>query len=109
MTLSFKTLSRSLVALVIAVLAMMLPPPRADAGSYIVAQCSPGVYSGVDDAGFSASSTHYGAHVDCASSGPGLQVSHGLNSGETGTVQGAFGAWIWQAPAGTYITGGSTF
>ena len=24
-------------------------------------------------------------------------------------MQGAYGAWVWTAPAGTYITGGSTF
>jgi hypothetical protein len=38
-----------------------------------------------------------------------MEVVHHLAAGETGTVQGAFGAWVWQAPAGTYITGGSTF
>lgn len=84
-------------------------PPTASAGSYVVAQCSPGLNTATADAGFAASTTHYLPHVDCAPSGPGLQVRHSLNPGETGTVQGAFGAWVFQAPAGTYITGGSTF
>src|SRR4051794_29442093 len=81
----------------------------ANAGSYIVAQCSPGVYPGADDVGFAASTTHYEPHADCSPSAPGLQITHHLSSGETGTVQGGYGAWVWQAPAGTYITGGSTF
>ncbi len=81
----------------------------AQAGSYIVAQCSPGVYTGADDAGFTASTAHYVPHVDCSPSAPGLQIVHSLSNGETGTVQGGYGAWVWTAPAGTYITGGSTF
>ena len=81
----------------------------ATAGSYIVAQCSPGVYTGADDAGFTASTTHYTPRADCSPSSPGLQIAHSLVDGETGTVQGGFGAWVWTAPAGTYITGGSTF
>jgi hypothetical protein len=89
--------------------ALFFFPSTAEAGSYIVAQCSPGVYTGADDAGFAASSTHYLPHMDCSPSAPGLQITHGLNNGETGTVQGGFGAWVWTAPAGTYITGGSTF
>jgi hypothetical protein len=89
--------------------ALFLLPSSAQAGSYIVAQCSPGVYTGADDAGFTASTTHYTPRVDCSPSSPGLQIAHTLFSGETGTVQGGFGAWVWTAPAGTYITGGSTF
>lgn len=81
----------------------------ANAGSYIVAQCSPGIYPGAPDASFSASTSHYFPRVDCSSSAAGLQVLHRLASGETGTTQGAYGGWVWQAPAGTYITGGSTF
>ncbi len=41
--------------------ALFLLPSSAQAGSYIVAQCSPGVYTGADDAGFTASTTHYTA------------------------------------------------
>ena len=88
---------------------LCLLPPSAQAGSYIIAQCSPGVYTGADDAGFTASTTHYTLRADCSPSAPGLQITHTLAGGETGTVQGSFGAWVWTAPAGTYITGGSTF
>lgn len=83
--------------------------PSVRAGSYVVAQCSPGVYTGADDAGFSATTTHYIPRADCSPSAAGMQIAHQLANGETGTVQGAYGAWVWQAPAGTYITGGSTF
>lgn len=83
--------------------------PAARAGNYVVAQCSPGVEAGAPDAGFAASTFHYKPQADCAPGAAGLQIRHGLNPGETGTVRGAFGAWVWQAPAGTYITGGSTF
>jgi hypothetical protein len=100
-------LSRWLAAALFA--ALFLLPSTAQAGSYIVAQCSPGVYTGTDDAGFTASTTHYTPRVDCSPSAPGLQIAHTLNNGETGTVQGGFGEWVWTAPAGTYITGGSTF
>lgn len=89
--------------------AALVAASPATAGSYIVAQCSPGVYTGADDAGFTASTTHYTPRADCSPSAPGLQITHTLAGGETGTVQGAFGAWVWTAPAGTYITGGSTF
>jgi hypothetical protein len=95
----------TLLALAVALVAAS----PAMAGSYIVAQCSPGVYTGADDAGFTASTTHYTPRVDCSPSSPGLQIAHALLEGETGTVQGGFGAWVWTAPAGTYITGGSTF
>jgi hypothetical protein len=92
-----------------AVVAALIIAPSADAGSYIVAQCSPGVYTGAPDAGFTATTSHYVPYADCSPSGPGLQISHRLSTGETGTVQGGYGAWVWQAPPGTYITGGSTY
>jgi hypothetical protein len=97
------------LAAIAALLALTVVTASAQAGSYIVAQCSPGVYPGADDAGFSASTTHYTAHVDCSPSSAGLQVNHRLFTGETGTIQGAYGAWVWTAPPGTYITGGSTY
>jgi hypothetical protein len=95
-------------AAAMAVLFLALSPP-ARAGSYVVAQCSPGIYAGIDDAGFSATTTHYVPRVDCSPSAAGMQIAHQLANGETGTVQGAYGAWVWQAPPGTYITGGSTY
>lgn len=79
------------------------------AGNYVVAQCSPGLYPGAPDAGYTSSSSHYVPREDCSQGAPGLQVTHVLQSGETGTVQGAYGAWVLQAPAGTFITGGSVF
>lgn len=99
---------RWLTGLVV-VAALLLAPAAAQAGSYVVAECSPGVYPGAPDAGFSVTTTHYVPFADCSPSAAGLQIAHGLAPGETGTVQGAYGAWIWQAPAGTFITGGSTF
>jgi hypothetical protein len=81
----------------------------ARAGNYVVAQCSPGIYEAAPDAGYTSSTSHYIPHADCSASAPGMQVTHFLTAGETGTVQGAFGGWVWQAPAGTYITGGSTY
>jgi hypothetical protein len=81
----------------------------ASAGTYVVAQCSPGVNSAATDAGFTASTTHFPPFADCSPSGSGLAVNYTLSTGETGTQQGAFGAWVIQAPVGTYITGGSTF
>lgn len=98
-----------LLASAAVLLILVLFPVAAHAGSYIVAQCSPGVYTGADDAGFSATTTHYASRVDCSQSAPGLQVEHRLFTGETGTVQGSYGAWVWTAPSGTYITGGSTY
>jgi hypothetical protein len=93
----------------LALAAALVASSPAMAGSYIVAQCSPGVYTGADDAGFSATTTHYKPYIDCSPSAPGLQIEHRLATGETGTVQGAYGAWVWTAPPGTYITGGSTY
>jgi hypothetical protein len=84
-------------------------PPTANAGNYVVAECSPGLNPGAPDAGYSSSTNHYVPRVDCSQGAPGLQVTHQLGPGETGTVQGAYGVWIFTAPAGTYIVGGSVF
>lgn len=78
----------------LALAAVLIAASPATAGSYIVAQCSPGVYTGADDAGFTASTTHYVSHADCSPSAPGLQIAHTLNNNETGTVQGGYGAWV---------------
>lgn len=101
--------SSGLLAVAAAALVVLgLATPPAEAGRYTVAQCSPGLNPDAPDASFIASTTHYRPFVDCSPSAPGLQVRHGLSTGETGTVQGSYGAWVWQAPAGTLITGGST-
>src|SRR6187549_196347 len=81
----------------------------ATAGNYVVAQCSPGLNPGAPDVGYTYSTNHYKPRVDCSQGAPGLSLVHQLGPGETGTVQGAFGAWVFQAPAGTYIVGGSVF
>lgn len=101
---------RGLISLLVAVVVVLFSGGGiATAGNYVVAECSPGLNPAAPDAAYQASSSHYAPHVDCASGSPGLWVSHGLNGGETGTVQGAFGAWVFTAPAGTYIVGGSVF
>jgi hypothetical protein len=100
---------RVVLALTMLVVLSGIGVPAASAGTYIVAQCSPGLYPGAPDASFSATTTHYQQHANCAPEAPGLQIVHGLSPGETGTVQGAYGAWVWQAPAGTFITSGSVF
>ncbi|HEX6689404.1 MAG TPA: hypothetical protein VF085_12190 [Solirubrobacterales bacterium] len=97
------------VLLVAAALLLLPSPLAAQAGNYVVAQCSPNLYPDAPDASFSATSSHYVSHADCSPSASGLQIDHSLSAGETGTVQGSYGAWVWQAPGGTFITGGSTF
>jgi hypothetical protein len=92
-----------------ALVAVMTWAPSARAGDYVVAQCSPDLSPGAPDAGFVASSSHYVARANCSNEEPGLQVDHSLNTGETGSVQGAHGSWIWTAPPGTYIVGGSVY
>ena len=92
-----------------ALLACAALAASAHAGSYIVAQCSPGLYSGAPDARFGATTTHYASHEDCGAEAPGLEITHRLGPGETGTLHGAYGAWVWQAPPGTYITGGTVY
>lgn len=109
MTTESVTPGRVLSAFITVALAVVFMPTSANAGNYIVAQCSPGVYTGAPDVGFATTTQHYVPQVDCAPGAAGLQIRHTLNAGETGTVQGAYAAWVWQAPAGTYITGGSTF
>jgi len=100
--------SRVFGVLVIASLLLLAPlASSASAGNYVVAECSPGLNPAVPDAGYTYSTSHYQPRTDCSQGAPGLQVVHTLGIGETGTVQGAFGAWVFQAPAGTYIVGGS--
>src|SRR5215204_4859531 len=79
------------------------------AGNYVVAQCSPGLNPAAPDVGYTYSTNHYVPHQDCTQGAAGLSIVHGLPGSATGTTQGAFGAWVFQAPAGTYIVGGSVF
>ena len=89
--------------LVLAVLAS-----GAQAGSYIVAQCAPGLFAEAE-ASYGTSSTHFTETRNCSEDEPGMQVGYRLAAGETGTEQGGYGAWVWEAPPGTYITGGSAY
>ncbi len=100
---------RAFVVLAIVALLLVLNVSPASAGNYVVAECSPGLNPGAPDVGYTYSTNHYQPRTDCSQGAPGLSVVHGLGPGETGTVQGAFGAWIFTAPPGTYIVGGSVF
>lgn len=93
---------------VVAVLLAGAYAGKARAGTYIVAQCSPGVNTKAADAAFDRSSYHYVPRAQCNEGRSGLQIAHALNGG-TGTLGGAYGRWYWRAPAGTYITGGGVF
>ena len=102
--------SRALISLLIAAaLALSVTAPPATAGNYVVAQCSPGLNPGAPDAGYTYSTNHYQPRADCSQGATGLSVVHALGPGETGTTQGAFGAWVFTAPPGTFIVGGSVF
>ena len=101
--------ARAFIGLGVAMVILLLAAATAHAGDYVVAQCSPGVNSDAPDATFSTTTSHYVSRSDCSPSANGLQINHQLSPGETGTVQGAYGAWVWQAPGGTFITGGSTY
>ena len=80
----------------------------ARAGTYVAAQCSPGLHNPAPDAQFGRNSNHYFSQIQCIQGQPGLQVDHTLNGG-TGTSAGAYGRWFWRAPPGTYISGGSVY
>jgi hypothetical protein len=97
------------LALVLAAALLSAAAPRASAGSYIVAQCAPGLFQDAPEAGYATTSEHFTAVKDCGPEQPGVQVGHVLVGGATGTEQGRYGRWVWQAPAGTYITGGSVY
>lgn len=92
--------------LAVAALAVLAGPARA--GSYIVVQCAPGLFPD-GEPGYATTSNHFTAIRDCSQNAPGFQIRHQLPGGATGTERGRFGAWVWQAPAGTFITGGSAY
>jgi hypothetical protein len=97
-----------LLAAITAVLLVTISTPAANAGSYTVAQCAPNLFPD-GEPGYSTSSNHFTAARDCSQNAFGFQVGHGLPGGATGTERGRFGAWVWQAPGGTFITGGSVY
>ncbi|HSI80308.1 MAG TPA: hypothetical protein VK919_06610 [Solirubrobacterales bacterium] len=69
----------------------------ADAGSYVVRQCTPSVPGA--QANWERTSEHYRGEVRCASGG-GLQIRHQAPK----TAHGRQGAWAWNAPPGTVFT-----
>lgn len=97
------------VTLAVAVATALALAATAQAGSYIVAQCSAGFYAEAPDAGYATTSSHFTATSDCSQNANGMQVGYHLGGGDTGTEAGRYGMWVWQAPAGTYITGGSAY
>ena len=81
-----------------ALLAVLLLPRDAAAGSYVVTQCSqhapaPG------QASWERSSAHYAERTRCGG-GEGLQIHHDAER----TALNRYGAWVWRAPAGTVFT-----
>ena len=90
----------------VALVTLILIGTPAKAGDYVVAQCAPGLNASTE-ARFSSSSNHFKGIQECGRSSPGVQVRHQLAAGETGTVHRRFGAWVWTAPPGTAISGGS--
>lgn len=99
----------ALISATAALLACAALTASAHAGTYIVAQCAPGLYPEAPEAAYASSSTHFTSLRDCSTEAAGMQVGYHLAAGETGTEQGRYGAWVWTAPPGTYITGGSAY
>lgn len=102
------TAGRSFGTVAAVALLALVAPASARAGSYIVAQCAPGLYAD-GEPGYVTTSNHFTAARQCGQNAPGFQVGHFLPPGATGTERGRFGAWVWTAPPGTYLTGGSAY
>jgi len=83
-------------ALVVAAAALTLARP-ADAGNYVVTQCSS--VSASSEAAWERSSDHYRGRAQCGTDS-GLQAFHDAET--TGLWH--YGAWVWRAPPGTVFT-----
>ena len=70
---------------------------RAEAGDYVVTQCSS--VTPFVQASWERSSDHYRSRALCGTDA-GLQVFHDAET----TDLGKYGAWVWRAPAGTVFT-----
>jgi hypothetical protein len=92
-----------------AIAALLILPSLASAGTYYVAQCSPPLNTGAADVGYSSNSEHFSPIVGCSGNGEGLTINHVLVGQATGTEQGKYGAFVFQAPAGTCIVGGTAY
>lgn len=86
------------IALVLAAAAALLTAPPAEAGDYVVTQCS-AIAPGPGQASWERTGAGYQQRSSCAT-GAGLQVFHAAP--ESGLWE--FGGWVWRAPAGTVFT-----
>ncbi|MDX6583791.1 MAG: hypothetical protein QOI10_2975 [Solirubrobacterales bacterium] len=85
------------VALLVASAASLTLARPAEAGNYVVTECSS--QTSFSEATWERSSPHYEARALCGSDS-GLQAFHDADS----TALGQWGGWIWRAPAGTVFT-----
>ncbi len=85
------------VALAAGTAAALGAAERADAGDYVVTQCSS--VTPFVQASWERSSDHYRSRALCGTDA-GLQVFHDAET----TDLGKYGAWVWRAPAGTVFT-----
>lgn len=93
------TRPRSLtIALLLVVGAGLLAASSAEAGDYVVTQCS-SIAPGPGQASWERSAAGYEQRSRCET-GEGLQVFHAAP--ESGLWD--FGGWVWRAPAGTVFT-----
>lgn len=92
----------------VGVIASLILCASAQAGSYVVVQCSAGLVPRGEPR-FSSNTNHFLPTTSCGQNSLGFQIRHQLPPGDSGTLNGRYGAWTWQAPAGTYLTGGSTY
>ena len=86
------------IALLVAAATTLLAAQRADAGSYVVSQCS-GSNPSAGQARWERSSDHYRGRSGCGT-GTGLAVFQ--DAAESGLWH--YGAWVWRAPQGTVFT-----
>lgn len=84
------------IAALTAAAALTLAPP-ADAGSYVVRQCTASIPGA--QASWERTSEHYRGEARCASGG-GVRIEHRANR----TAHGRQASWAWTAPPGTVFT-----
>ncbi len=103
-----RKMAAAALALLAGVVALMMPV-QAHAGSYTVAECSPPLTSEAANVGFDRNSEHFTELRDCSPNGGGLQINHVLVGTATGTEANRYGAFVFQAPPGTCISGGTVY
>jgi hypothetical protein len=103
-------LAATIALAALAALALLVHnPASARAGSYVVAQCVPGIWQTAPDLGYGTNSDHFTTLQDCNPNGEGLQIGHVLLGTATGTEAARYGAFVLQAPGGTCISGGTVY